>query len=141
MLSAMQSRAISLIRGLLAGIRPPCAALILVVVSLPQSNTPIYARPSIRRVLRIAAVVGLILGIETTILHALADPLGDVRAYYDAGARLNAGQLLYVQTVDADDAAFYRYPPLLAVVFGRSRSCPMRRLPRFGSRFCWSWPR
>jgi hypothetical protein len=68
-------------------------------------------------VLILAAVVGLALGIETTILHVSTDPMGDFRAYYDAGARLNDGQPLYVQVADTDDASFYRYPPLLAVAF------------------------
>jgi len=62
-------------------------------------------------------VVGVALGIETVILHLLNDPLADVHAYYDAGARLNAGQPLYDQPAGVDDAAFYRYPPLLAILF------------------------
>src|SRR6266852_4907319 len=45
------------------------------------------------------------------------DPLTDVHAYYDAGARLNAGQPLYEQAVGTDVASFYRYPPLLAIAF------------------------
>src|SRR4029079_4566835 len=32
-------------------------------------------------------------------------------------ARLNAGLPLYDQPASTDDAAFYRYPPLLAIVF------------------------
>jgi hypothetical protein len=72
---------------------------------------------SVRRVLRLAAIVGIALGIETTILHGLTDPMADVRAYYDAGARLNAGQPLYIQVVDTDEPSFYRYPPLLAIAF------------------------
>ena len=47
----------------------------------------------------------------------MTDPLADVHAYYDAAARLNAGQPLYVQPAGIDDAAFYRYPPLLAILF------------------------
>jgi alpha-1,2-mannosyltransferase len=62
-------------------------------------------------------LVGLALGIETALLHLLTDPLADVHAYYDAGARLNAGQPLYAQPAGVDDAAFYRYPPLLAILF------------------------
>jgi len=64
-----------------------------------------------------AAVVGLLIGIDTLILHLRLDPLADVHAYYDAGARLNAGLPLYVQPAGTDDAAFYRYPPLLAIAF------------------------
>lgn len=74
-------------------------------------------RPLIRRVLVLAAVVGIALGVETTILHGLTDPLADVRAYYDAGARLNAGQPLYVQAAGTNEPDFYRYPPLLAILF------------------------
>jgi alpha-1,2-mannosyltransferase len=62
-------------------------------------------------------LVGIALGIETVVLHLMTDPLADVHAYYDAGARLNAGQPLYVQPAGIDDAAFYRYPPLLAILF------------------------
>src|SRR5688500_11661357 len=43
-----------------------------------------------------------------------SDVLSDVRAYYGAGARLNAGQDLYVQAATTNEAEFYRYPPLLA---------------------------
>jgi hypothetical protein len=78
---------------------------------------PIYQRPAVRRVLLVAALLGVVLGIETSILHVTTDPMADVRAYYDAGARLNAGQPLYVQVADTNDPTFYRYPPLLAVAF------------------------
>ena len=73
-----------------------------------------------RRVLWVfmaASVLGLIIGLDTLILHLRLDPLADVRAYYDAGARLNAGQPLYIQPATTDDPGFYRYPPLLAIVF------------------------
>jgi len=76
-----------------------------------------WATPRIRLVLRFAMLVGIALGIETVVLHLMTDPLADVHAYYDAGARLNAGQPLYVQPASVDDAAFYRYPPLLAILF------------------------
>lgn len=64
-----------------------------------------------------AAVLGLIIGLDTLVLHLRIDPLADVHAYYDAGARLNAGIPLYQQPATTDDAAFYRYPPLLAIAF------------------------
>jgi hypothetical protein len=64
-----------------------------------------------------SAVVGLLIGINTTLLHLRLDPLADVRAYYDAGARLNAGLPLYEQPSNTNDAAFYRYPPFLAIAF------------------------
>lgn len=73
--------------------------------------------PRVQFVLIAASVVGLLIGIDTLLLHLRTDPLADVHAYYDAGARLNAGLPLYVQPAGTDDAAFYRYPPLLAVLF------------------------
>jgi len=45
------------------------------------------------------------------------DPLADVRAYYDAGARLNAGLPLYLATADTTTTEAYFYPPLLAITF------------------------
>ena len=71
----------------------------------------------VHRVFIAASVLGLLIGIDTLVLHLRLDPLSDVHAYYDAGARLNAGQPLYVQSASTDDAAFYRYPPLLAIAF------------------------
>lgn len=73
--------------------------------------------PNVRRVLAGAAVLGLALGIQTLVLHLSTDPLADVHAYYDAGARLNAGLPLYEQPASTDDNEFYRYPPLLAIAF------------------------
>jgi hypothetical protein len=81
------------------------------------STRPWFDTPNIRRVLVLAAILGLALGIETVVLHLRLDPLADVHAYYDAGQRLNDGQALYVQPAGTNDAAFYRYPPLLAIVF------------------------
>jgi hypothetical protein len=76
-----------------------------------------FDTPNVRRVLVLGAVVGLLLGIETVVLHLTTDPLADVHAYYDAGARLNAGLPLYEQPSTTNDADFYRYPPLLAIAF------------------------
>ncbi len=70
-----------------------------------------------RLVLFAGAVVGVLIGIGATYGHLTRDPLVDVRAYYDAGARLNAGQPLYPTGADTNAAEFYRYPPLLAIVF------------------------
>ena len=83
----------------------------------PTGFAAAFQTPNVRRVLVLAAIVGALLGVETLVLHLATDPLADVHAYYDAGARLNAGEPLYVQTSTTDDAAFYRYPPLLAVLF------------------------
>lgn len=63
------------------------------------------------------AVIGAWVGIDTLLTHLATDPLIDVRAYYEAGARLNAGLPLYEQPAGTDEADFYRYPPLLAIAF------------------------
>ena len=77
------------------------------------------AGPSASRPVRMfaftLAVVGVLIGLQR--LLTTDDLLSDVTAYYDAGARLNAGQALYAQSAGADDTSFYRYPPLLAIVF------------------------
>jgi hypothetical protein len=78
--------------------------------------TPATVR-QMRLVLFGAAVVGALIGVNNFVLHVTTDPLADVRAYYDAGARLNAGMPLYEQPADTNAAAFYRYPPLLAIAF------------------------
>lgn len=73
--------------------------------------------PRVTWVLWAAAGLGLIIGLDTLVLHLQFDPLADVHAYYDAGSRLNAGLPLYDQPASTDDAGFYRYPPLLAIAF------------------------
>ena len=78
--------------------------------------TPRLAR-RLRVVLFGAAVLGTLIGVSNLVLHLTSDPLADVHAYYDAGARLNAGLPLYDQPADTNAAAFYRYPPLLAIAF------------------------
>src|SRR5262245_32072538 len=93
--------------------------------SMPRASTmPSMARflelldtPRVQIVLIVASVLGVIIGLDTLVIHLTTDPLADVHAYYDAGARLNAGLPLYEQPAGTDDAAFYRYPPLLAIVF------------------------
>jgi alpha-1,2-mannosyltransferase len=99
-----------------------------VVASRPS---PFDAR-RVRIVLALAAVLGLLIGLSTLVLHVRLDPFADVHAYYDAGARLNAGQSLYAQPAGTDDADFYRYPPLLAIAFR-----PLALLP-FGTA-AWIW--
>ncbi len=102
-----------------------------------------------------ASVLGLVIGIDTLVLHLRLDPLADVRAYYDAGARLNANQPLYVQTATTDDPGFYRYPPLLAILFRPLALLPFETaaliweallialfigtLVRLGLRNPWTW--
>ena len=73
--------------------------------------------PNVRRVVYAGAIVGLVLGVQTVVLHLTTDPLADVHAYYDAATRLNAGQPLYEQPATTDESEFYRYPPLLAIAF------------------------
>ncbi len=73
-------------------------------------------RRQVGHVLVLAALVGAALGVETLVLHLSTDPLVDIRRYWEAGARLNAGQPLYGLT-SADTTATYLYPPLLAILF------------------------
>jgi hypothetical protein len=91
-----------------------------------------FDTPNVRRVLVLGAIVGLLLGIETVVLHLTTDPLADVHAYYDAGARLNAGQPLYDQPATTDEADFYRYPPLLAILWR-----PLATLPFSAAATIW----
>ena len=87
----------------------------------PVPNLALRLSPQGRRavmaVLWIAATVGTLIGLGALRLHVTTDPLADVHAYYDAGARLNAGLPLYNQPAGTNDPAFYRYPPLLAIAF------------------------
>lgn len=78
------------------------------------------------------AVIGGLLGLGVFWLHLTSDPLIDVRAYYDAAARLNAGQPLYPAVADPDLADFYRYPPLLAIVLR-----PLALLPFHVAAVAW----
>lgn len=71
----------------------------------------------VNAILVVAAVVGLVIGLGALYRHLTTDPLADVHAYYDAGARFNAGQPLYEQPATTNDPEFYRYPPLLAILF------------------------
>ncbi len=65
----------------------------------------------------LAAVVGAAAGLQTLWMHVTTDPLADVRAYYDAGARLNAGLPLYPAGQDVNANTAYFYPPLFAILF------------------------
>ena len=78
------------------------------------------------------AILGFLVGVQIALMHLAQDPLSDVRAYYDAGARLNAGLPLYDQPAGTDEAAFYRYPPLLAIAFR-----PLALLPFETAAFIW----
>jgi hypothetical protein len=69
-----------------------------------------------RTLARGLAVVGVVTGAVALYAHLTVDPLADAEAYYLAATRLNEGQPLYPAWIDSNVAAFYRYPPLLAVV-------------------------
>jgi hypothetical protein len=87
---------------------------------LPATPADSRARPrgrAVRLALFAFAVLGLLAGADIFIAHVTTDPLSDVRAYYDAGSRLNAGLALYPAGADTNAPEFYRYPPLLAIVF------------------------
>ena len=77
----------------------------------------LFAPRRIRALWAAIAMVGLLAGIDTLLLHLYSDPMADVHAYYDAGARLNAGAPLYPLQADPNAPGFYRYPPLLAILF------------------------
>jgi hypothetical protein len=83
---------------------------------LPGVRISAAGRRNLRRVGIFAAVLGVVLGIQTLVLHMSMDPLNDVRVYYDAGARLNAGLPLYDPVAD-DSVGLYLNPPLLAILF------------------------
>jgi hypothetical protein len=82
-----------------------------------QSRPVAAGRRVLLAVVATLAAFGFVIGVQVTLIHLQTDPLADVRAYYDAGARLNAGLSLYEQPAGTDDPDFYRYPPLLAIAF------------------------
>jgi len=77
-------------------------------------------------------VVGVLLAVGWLAAGLGSNVLSDVHAYYDAAARLNAGQPLYDQAATTNDAEFYRYPPLLAVLFR-----PLATLPFDSAAAIW----
>lgn len=72
---------------------------------------------SVRLAVFAVAVIGYPAGLAELAMHLARDPLADIHAYYDAGARLNAGLPLYPASADPNAADFYRYPPLTAIIF------------------------
>jgi hypothetical protein len=60
--------------------------------------------------------VGVLLGLETLVLHLSSDPFADTRVYYDAATRLNSGLPLYDASA-TDSVGLYLNPPLLAILF------------------------
>jgi glycosyl transferase family 87 len=89
-------------------------------------------RHAVRLTIFALALLGGLLGIAMLYLHLVSDPLADLHAYYDAGARLNAGLPLYDQPATTNEAAFYRYPPLLAIAFR-----PLATLPFAAAAAIW----
>jgi hypothetical protein len=86
----------------------------------------------VRVVLTVAAGLGLLLGVFTTIFHLTTDPLADVRAYYDAATRLNAGLPLYLEVAHNEVPGSYLYPPFLAIAFR-----PLALLPYHVAAILW----
>jgi hypothetical protein len=92
------------------------------VRAMLRAATPAFTlsprgRRAVGWVLVLAAVVGALLALETTIFHATSDPLNDAQAYYWAGGRLNAGLPLYPPDQSVETPLGYPYPPLLAILW------------------------
>ena len=83
----------------------------------PQFRLSPWGRRAVGWVLVLAAVVGALLALETTVLHVTTDPLNDAQAYYWAGGRLNAGLPLYPPDQSVETPLGYPYPPLLAILW------------------------
>ena len=98
----------------------------------PPAEGGFAGRRWIRLGLAGLAMVGALLGVLVFVGHLQTDPLADVRAYYDAGARLNEGLPLYDQPADTNEAGYYRYPPLLAILFR-----PLALLPYETAALIW----
>jgi hypothetical protein len=124
-------------------------------ISATDRLEELFRSRSVQYVLIAAAILGAIIGLDTLRLHLMLDPLADVHAYYDAGARLNAGLPLYQQVATTDDPSFYRYPPLLAIIFRPLATLPFDQaaliwetalliafgltIVRLGIRRRWTW--
>lgn len=78
-----------------------------------------------------AIVLGLV-GVFVFLFHLLTDPLIDIHAYYDAATRLNTGLPLYAGQGSVDNPEYYRYPPLLAILFR-----PLALLPFAAAALIW----
>lgn len=87
------------------------------------ASTLLFDTPYRRRAWIVLAIIGTFGGLTFLALNLWLRPLADVRAYYDAGARLNAGLPLYPSGVDVNAPEFYRYPPLLAIIFRPIAAC------------------
>lgn len=78
------------------------------------------------------AALGGVLGLGMLWFHLTTDPLGDVRAYYDAAHRLNVGQPLYLAHGDPTSNTYYFYPPLVAILLR-----PLALLPYHAFAVLW----
>jgi len=78
-----------------------------------------------------AMVLGLV-GVFVLVFHLATDPLVDIHAYYDAATRLNHGLSLYAGQGSVDNPNYYRYPPLLAILFR-----PLALLPFTAAALIW----
>lgn len=97
-----------------------------------ESSRPRDRRRFANLALAALAFLGFLLGLQLAIIYLGREPFSDVRAYYDAAARLNAGLPLYEQPATTNEAAFYRYPPLLAIAFR-----PLALLPFEAAALLW----
>ena len=79
-----------------------------------------------------AAVCGGLFGLGVLWFELTSNPLADARAYYDAGARLNAGLPLYPTGQDVNQNTAYFYPPLFAMLFR-----PLALLPFPAAAIIW----
>jgi hypothetical protein len=86
------------------------------IVPAHQAESPSVA-PAVELAAFALAVIGTLIGGYIGVLHLTTDPLADVHAYYEAGARLNAGEPLYEQAASVTGSHYYFYPPLLALLF------------------------
>ena len=93
--------------------------------------SPRTARIVDRTLIGAAIVLGLV-GVFVLLFHLVTDPLVDIHAYYDAATRLNTGLPLYTGQGSVDNPEYYRYPPLLAILFR-----PLALLPFTAAALIW----
>jgi hypothetical protein len=86
---------------------------------------------------RIAATVGLatvgVLWAAMILAGATSTPLGDFDAYWQAGERIRAGELLYFTPTDPLDGTIYRYAPWFAWLWA-----PLTFLPETLVKAAWA---
>lgn len=93
--------------------------------------TTAHAR-HVPRGLFVLAVIGALAGFYILWMHLTTDPFADVHAYYEAAARLNAGQPVYQGLGDVHTPLGYPYPPLVAILFR-----PLALLPFEAAALLW----